>query len=183
MVENRAIIVNLSILNRLEFFSSWLKILLKFYRSIGLGSSQFWLTVFLWSGRPIPSLSRLELCIPKITSLDFSVWIDSFHHRVDSRSAPLKSSFYFLCVSQPELSMGRLKPCAKSKMCVKIDSFYTRVNLTLLVISYKSAYSINKHNLTLLSSLIPIKHIWYKINDVYNFLTYQAYHHYINLLS
>ena len=96
---------------------------------------------FFYVGRSVPSSSWLELYT-------------------------IENQFLFHYAGQPVLSLGRLEPCAKLKKCTKIDSLSFRVCLTLLIIPYNNVYSINKHNLNLLSSLTQFKYLWHKINDV-----------------
>ena len=160
--EKEPLNVILSNSSRLGFTSGWLKLLLKIFGSTRYYCSKKLVHYISLIGSTRSSSSRLEIVVPNINLLDFTVWVDPFHVQVDSNFTAPKSNFYFFCSlfsCQPGQCMGWLEPYAKSKKYAKIDSLSTTVNLTLFIISYKSVYLINKHNLTLLSSLISIKHI------------------------
>ena len=148
-----------------KFFSDWLELLLEFYGLTRLYRSQMWLTIFLCSGWPMNVSSRLELCILKIASLDFSMWVNLCHRRVDSNSASLKINFYFSVQVDPCYHRVDSSPVPNKKN-TKIDSLSSWVSMTLLIIVYKNVYSINKHNSTHLSRFKLVKINRYKINNL-----------------
>ena len=136
-----------------RFFSSRLELLLKVFGLTRHYCSEKLAHYISLIGLTRSSSSQLKIVVLEISSLNFTVRVDPFHVRVDSSFTAPKSSFCLLCAGRPRQFMGRLKPYAKSYIYAKFDSFAIRVNLTLLIKSYRSIHSINKHNLTLLSRL------------------------------